>query len=218
MTRSNSRGAGSNPFSTRFVRPGAIEYLFATGTNAAPLVDRLAECGWRGQIIGPHGSGKSTLVISLLEPIAKAGRRPFVVRLLEGQHRMPAGWIRDTQRASADLIVIDGYEQLSYWNRWRLQSRVRQLGWGLLATAHRDVGLPTLFCTESSLETAQAIVRRIMSGYSTGIAGEAVAACFAACKGDLRETLFALYDLYEAELPLRENPTVHRAEQNDSAA
>ena len=74
----------SNPFSTRFVRPGAVPYLFAPGQSADGLVRRLAGFGWRGQIIGPHGSGKSTLLAALAEPLARAGRRSWTVCLHDG--------------------------------------------------------------------------------------------------------------------------------------
>ena len=46
--------AQSNPFSTRFVRPGAIPYVFADGQTAESLVARLARLGWR------HKSSDST--------------------------------------------------------------------------------------------------------------------------------------------------------------
>ena len=57
-------GISVNPFSTRFVRPGAIPFVDDTG-----LIDRTIEC-WRkseqiGQIVGPHGSGKTVLTLSI---------------------------------------------------------------------------------------------------------------------------------------------------------
>ena len=48
---------GPNPFCSRFVRPGALEYLFPDGWSAARLAARLAENGWRGQIVGRPGRG-----------------------------------------------------------------------------------------------------------------------------------------------------------------
>ena len=86
--------APSNPFSTRFVRPGALEYLFEVGMRAEDVVQRLAGTNWRGQIVGPHGSGKSTLLATLLEPLAQSGRWACVFRLQEGDSRLPADWPR----------------------------------------------------------------------------------------------------------------------------
>jgi energy-coupling factor transporter ATP-binding protein EcfA2 len=188
----------SNPFSTRFVRPGATAYLFEPGASAAELVARLAAAGWRGQIIGPHGSGKSTLLAALAEPLAQAGRRLWTVALRDGSRRMPAGWTREAASSGARLIVIDGYEQLSFVSRLAVRVHCLRRGWGLLVAAHRDVGLPTLMTTASSLENAQAIARQLQSGSDPRVGPEVVAECFAAAGGDVRETLFRLYDRWES--------------------
>jgi hypothetical protein len=187
----------SNPFSAHFVRPGAIPFLFDKGQNAEALVERLAEAGWRGQIIGPHGSGKSTLLATLDEPLARGGRRAWSVALHDGGRRMPADWACQAKSLSANLIVVDGYEQLSTVSRIRLKARCRRLGWGLLVTAHRDVGLTTLFSTAPTLETTQVVVRRLL-GDAACMPPRIVAECYAACAGNVRETLFALYDRWES--------------------
>ena len=74
MTFDGQTAAASNPFSTRYIRPGAIVYQFAEGDSAAAMIDRLTACGGRAQIIGPHGSGKSTLVATLIESLRQSGR------------------------------------------------------------------------------------------------------------------------------------------------
>ncbi len=187
-----------NPFSTRFVRPGAIGYLFDGGQTAAGLVARLAELGWRAQIVGPHGSGKSTLIAALLGPLGRAGRSACVFALRDGQRRMPSGWASDASEASAGMIVVDGYEQLGRMSRCWLALRCRRHGWGLLVTTHHDVGLPTLYRTAANLDLAQAVVAGLLAPGDTSISRQTVADTFAASRGDLRETLFALYDCYEA--------------------
>ena len=68
-----SRLAERNPFATRFVRPGVIPYRFDDRRTVADLVATLREHGWRGEIIGPHGSGKSTLVQTLIPALQEAG-------------------------------------------------------------------------------------------------------------------------------------------------
>lgn len=187
----------SNPFSTRFVRPGAIDYLFPPGTSAAQLVARLSRFGWRGQIVGPHGSGKSTLLAALADPLARAGRPLWTVTLHDGARRLPAGWTHEAALAGAGMIGVDGYEQLGLLGRLAVRFECARRGWGLLASAHRDVGLPTLHVTSSKLDVAQAIAEHLQSGHAAKLGPEAVAECFAAA-GDVRETLFLLYDRWEA--------------------
>lgn len=200
MNNSSNHATRANPFSTRFIRPGAIRYLFEPGQSADALVRRLAEFGWRGQIVGPHGSGKSTLLATLHEPLARAGRRLSSTCLHDGARRLPGGWIRRAKLAGANLIVVDGYEQLSARARFAVNAHCRWRGWGLVVTTHRDAGFPMLYATSSNLDTAQAVVRRLLAGQDqhARVSPRVVADCFAACGGDVRETLFALYDRWEA--------------------
>ena len=107
----------SNPFSTRFVRPGRSPIAFRPATTPTRSSTGWRPIGWRGQIVGPHGSGKSTLLAGLLEPLERAGRRPWLVTLVDRQRRLPADWLSQAEAAAATLLVIDGYEQLGWWSR-----------------------------------------------------------------------------------------------------
>jgi hypothetical protein len=188
----------TNPFSTRFVRPGALPYRFAGQRTADQLIEQLRRDRWRGQIVGPHGSGKSTLLCSLQEPLQQAGHRAFVISLREGQRWLPAGWRRQAIGTGATLIVVDGCEQLARVGRWLLRLECWARGWGLLVTSHRDLGLPTLFATATSVELAERLTRELLGASERGISARVIAESFAAADGDMRETLFALYDRYEA--------------------
>lgn len=193
-----------NPFSTRFVRPGAIEYLFPHGQNVADLIERLRANGWRGQIVGPHGSGKSTLLAALIEPLEQAGRRVWRIDLHDGQRALPPGAFAQAHLAGANLLIVDGYEQLSHISRLRLGWQLWRRGWGAIVTAHRDVGFPTLYRTSASVELTERIVARLVPSGDPAIDQHvidhgAIAASFSAARGDVRETLFALYDHFERE-------------------
>ncbi|MGD9723061.1 MAG: hypothetical protein AB7O59_17180 [Pirellulales bacterium] len=183
-----------NPFSTRFVRPGAIEYLFAPGDGAARMIERLSQHGWRGQIIGPHGVGKSTLLASLLQPLSDAGRPAQIVVLHNGQRQLPGEWQTAVRATGAKIVVVDGYEQLGRLARWRLNARCRRAGWGLLITAHRDMGLPTVAQLQPSAVMAHRVVERLVGA---DVSPAWVADAWLACEGNVREMLFLLYDRHE---------------------
>lgn len=52
-----------NPFSSRYIRPGAIPYLSVTGESPRGMAERfLGMPARRALIVGPHGTGKSTLL------------------------------------------------------------------------------------------------------------------------------------------------------------
>jgi hypothetical protein len=201
MTRAAERLAPQNPFSTRCVRPGALPFLFPPGAGLGDLVERLRAGGWWGQIIGPHGSGKSTLLAALVPELRRLGRLPYPVTLHDGTRRLPA----EAERAifsprlpDTIVVVIDGYEQLSRWNRWRLKRQCRRRRFGLLITAHIPLGLPDLYHTDVTPDLVQRVVARLAPAEADRPAGPAeVTARLAARNGNLREVLFDLYDLYE---------------------
>jgi hypothetical protein len=65
----------------------------------------------------------------------------------------------------------------------------------LVATCHADLGLPTLARTDVTLETALLVVERVVGkGFATDAE---IARLLEAHGGNLREVLFALYDVYE---------------------
>ncbi len=185
----------SNPFSTRFIRPGAIPFLFAGDDSAASRIERLQENGWWGQIIGHHGSGKSTLLAALKPELEAAGRQIVEIALHQGQRRMPP--LNRRSLMATTQLVIDGYEQLSWWSRWQVKLLCRWCGAGLLVSSHADVGLPTICRTEASEQIARAIVAQLLGDGEAIITSSDVAAAYEATGGNVRETLFRLYDVYQ---------------------
>jgi hypothetical protein len=193
----------SNPFATRFIRPGAIPFLFLDGDSAEAIVERLKANHWRGQIIGEHGSGKSTLVATLVPLIEAAGRRVVVLKIGPGERRLPP--VEKSLLTSGTQLMIDGYEQLSWWSRLRLRWLVGRSGAGLLVTGHSDVGLLTLYATKSSEEVAAAVVNTLIANQGSAIAAHEVAEAYGEAGGNVRETLFKLFDVYQARRAVR-NP------------
>ncbi len=197
MNERDEPATPENPFSSRRVRPGALPFLFAPGETAWALVDRLRRNAWRGQVIGPHGSGKSALLAALAPAIERAGRRVLPVELHDGQRRLPLDLRRTARLDTSTVVIIDGYEQLGRWVRFRLRRFCRRRRVGLVVTAHVPVGLPELYRTTANLPLARQIVQQLQRDYPSYITREDVAERFSRHRSDLREMLFDLYDLYE---------------------
>ena len=220
MTRPDSDPSDDNPFSTRYTRPGAIPFRFPPGSGADELVAQLRSEGWRGAIVGPHGSGKSSLVSALVPAIRRAGKEVLLVELHDGQRRLPVDLEKrsgvfvcpdDPAAKAIDptktpdpfscVVIVDGYEQLSWWNRLRLRRVSRRRGLGLVVTSHARTALPLLFRTATSLGLARTIVQSLLAGRPELVTAEQLARRFESRQGDLRELLFDLYDLYEERRP-----------------
>jgi hypothetical protein len=189
----------SNPFATRYTRPGAVEFLFAAGMSAAGLVERLAQQQWWGAIVGPHGAGKSTLLQTLIPELERAGRRVILVRLLEAERRVPNEALAGDALDERTLVIVDGYEQLGWWQRWRLARRCRRRSAGLLVTAHGATGIAELWRVEPSLATTQAVVACLLGDEAEQIPSAVVADLYERHAGNVRETLFALFDHYQRQ-------------------
>lgn len=201
MSGPEDPSGSANPLSTRFTRPGAIPYRFPAGTSAALVVERLCHSEWQGQILGSHGSGKSALVAALIPAIEQAGRQVVLIELHDQQRRLPDDWLQRADLSRPTVVIVDGCEQLAPWNRSALKRSCRRRGLGLLVTAHRSLGLPDLFCTSVDLPLAQEIVRSLLGDQQSLIRPEEVEQCFDRHRGNLREALFDLYDLYEERRP-----------------
>ncbi|MFH1922988.1 MAG: hypothetical protein ABIP48_24250 [Planctomycetota bacterium] len=197
MTQGSDPESAANPFSTGRVRPGAIGYCFPQGRSALGLVERLAENGWRGQIVGPHGTGKSALVATLIRAIEETGRNTLLIELHDQERRLPPGLRRMPELGAGTVILVDGYEQLAWWRRLALLRLCRRRGLGLVVTSHRSMGLPDLFRTTAGLALARRIVDELLREADSPIGPGEVEKRFHLHQGNMREVLFDLYDLYE---------------------
>lgn len=188
----------SNPFATCWVRPQAMPYLVTTGQTPQQLVHRLALQEWTGEIVGPHGSGKSTLLATLEPLVAAAGKNWQRVDLRQAaSQRCHVRALREISLDPEILLVVDGFEQLSrparQWVRWRC----RRQGAGLLATSHRASGLPTLASLRPEFDVALALFHRLILGVETPVSEADLQSAFNACRGNLRDVFFDLYDRHE---------------------
>jgi energy-coupling factor transporter ATP-binding protein EcfA2 len=167
-----------NPFATCWTRPGALPFRFPTGQSAEQLVARLAAQNWHGAIVGPHGSGKSTL-LETLKPVLRAAGCEF-------------------GEACRTVVIVDGYEQLGWFERLRLTRRCRRKNFGLLVTSHAiPIGIPLLVRLAPNRDVVQRLVADLAAQVSTPITAADVAASHACHGSNVREILFDLYDRHE---------------------
>ena len=203
-------GESHNPFATKFLRPGALKFMFADGDriqHAGDLIRQLERQGFHGQIVGPHGSGKSTLLRNLAIELEANNIRAIDVRLNDQNRRLPATLVSEVQAADQPTVVlVDGYEQLLWWRRVWLRSICRRYQVGLVVTAHTDMGLPELYRTEVTIESARRVIASLCRQQAVEADGSVqlrerverltrdLPTRLAEHQGNLRDLLFELYD------------------------
>jgi hypothetical protein len=190
--------ARDNPFAADRVL--SIRYELPEG-QAGTLLARLERLRYRAAIVGPHGTGKTTLLEDLETPLAGRGFRLTHLRLDAAHRRFPRGSLARLAATlgARDLVCLDGAEQLGRVGWMMFRWRTRCAG-GLLITSHRPGLLPTLIECATSPELLDRIVRRLAPPTGDVRAPEDL---FARHHGNLRNALRELYDVYAGTIPPR---------------
>lgn len=188
-------GRPGNPFATRYTRPGAIPPLDRLGRplDIAALIARLDDLG-AAALEAPHGHGKTTLLLALAAALGGV-RRPVTMVRVRGWKDAGAACRAVVAAPRRTAVFIDGWEQLGFLAA-PLRAAARLLRRTLLVTSHRPSGLPVLWACETTPDLLHAIVARLPD--RGGPVDEAdVAVAFARHGGNLRESLYDLYDRAE---------------------
>lgn len=197
--------AATNPFATRFVSPGCIPYFFQSSSDLQHVLNAGDTAQWQAQIVGPHGSGKTTLVHHLASYLQS--RFDSIEYLIVRGHlsvqrcqSFPANSVipspqlenlyRDSNRR---LLVIDGVERLSWLQRSLLRSDCHRRKMGLIVTTHRRLNwLPVIF--ETSIDHLR--FHKILDHLGVDACENDFSTLTKLHHGNCREMLFDLYDRY----------------------
>ena len=183
--------ASNNPF--RVERIHALPYTdpdFDWGS----LLGRLKEMDYCGTISGPHGNGKTTLMLELCQRLEKQGHRTKYLRLNEENRRLPSGFL-EALRSGVDsrkILLLDGAEQLGPM-AWRRLRRATRESPGLIITTHKAGRLPSLYHCQTSRDTLDVLLRQLIPEQAPALQ-ELAQQLYEIHQGDIRSILFALYD------------------------
>jgi hypothetical protein len=186
--------ARSNPF--RMDRIEALRFRL-DDTDWRRLMARFASRRFRGMLVGPHGSGKTTLREAIERHLAVEG---WGVRALVLCDQRAVRWpdMRDLASGAGErtLISLDGVDRLKAPTWWRFVRAARAAS-GILATSHVPGRLPTLHVHETSAALLRDLAAELCDDADPAWLASRSCALFETHRGDIRACLRALYD--EAE-------------------
>lgn len=191
-----------NPFATRFTRPG---YRFVEPEDVSAvesLTVRFLRNGKRGQIVGPHGCGKTSLVYAMTRSLQTAFRETHFLVIRR------QGWLGfRTEKIAGlpgsgdnDLWVVDGVENLSPIQRWCLVGHCRYRNCGLLLTSHQELlGVPVLKQMLPTFSQFKQIVEHLVHAQHATVQSSSVREAYDRNGGNYREGLMFLYDVFQQQ-------------------
>lgn len=208
------RGRPANPFAAESHAPGAIAWLDASGQCDHGVLDailnQLTQAASRGstrsvlgQITGPHGTGKTTLLTHLASRARERGwcvaeSRPPSIAWPTAWPKAPSDAAGDTPR----LACIDSADQMSRI-RWSLvKARARAQRVVLLVTTHRDLGGVNVATLDMNVQLARRILEQLTVPAGLTLPSDAeLEQMLARHNRSLRHVIFELYDRFERGWP-----------------
>lgn len=160
----------SNPFASRYVRPGALPFRFRSNDRPDAIVAQLREVRF-GAIVGDHGTGKSTLLRELAGHLEEEMPGGQWVQLTRDENPGLVSGIANSrvvlncQRlvSAGGVLVIDGGEQLPSLARRIAARRTRRCGHFCLLTAHDEIpGFEILYRTSLDVDLIHELIAELL--------------------------------------------------------
>ena len=155
------------------------------------LLHRLAEMHYRAAVVGPYGTGKTTLLEDLETRLKAKGFQTAWIRLRQDSPHWETG--SALKSITRRILLVDGAEQLG-WARWQYFKWLTRQAAGLIITTHRPGRLRTLWRCETSSRLLSDIIAELLTGSGFSPPTEP-AELFSKHRGNLREALRECYDI-----------------------
>ena len=159
--------------------------------------------------MGPHGSGKSSLLETLQRSVPE-NHQIVAFRLHSDSSKVEqsiSGWCRNSSNWNDRTIVtVDGFEQLSWWAQYRIRTIAQNRQVRLLVTSHKSIfRFPVLWTTQRQAEDDAYVLKELLATSeltSEGLSLRDEAFVYwdeirSRYPTDMREALMGMYDWWE---------------------
>ena len=156
---------------------------------------RLQENHFRGALVGPKGTGKTTLLLELQGKLEEMGFKTCRLFLNRDKRKLSKNEVRELKQAvnQGAIILLDGFEQMNLLNHAKFVQRVKHAK-GLIVTVHKPIKLPTILRTATSFKTFKQMVSELQND-SRQFEADQLKALYDTHQGNIRLAFRSLYDL-----------------------
>ena len=185
--------ARENPFRSDQV----LQFRYCLrGESWEDLLARLERLHYRAAVVGPEGTGKTTLLRDLAVRLARKRFTPKLITLTRERRIFPPRFLESflASLAPSDIVLLDGAEQMRRLAWYRFNRACRRAA-GLIITTHHSGRLPTLIECLTDPDLLQWIVGELLGEQATAWR-DTVERLYQAYDGNLRDALRAMYDLF----------------------
>ncbi len=181
-----------NPFSAQ--RISSIPFYFKHD-NWDSIIALLAQNNFKGSVIGPHGTGKTTFLTDLTKQLQARGHHTLSLFINLDNPRLSAEQWNTVKRAPPQTIIIfDGGDILPLWAWWRFRWASRHVK-GIFITSHGMKRLPAIHHTHSDNDLLEVMLSHLDVELTLDLQNYAKQS-LKKNNGNIRETLRDLYWVY----------------------